>query len=79
MKEEKKEQIVKIVKYENGDMSVEMKGECSKKDMLDAFLALTVFMLSFVENKDNPIEEKENKSILAAALKGYINAAAGLC
>lgn len=79
MKEEKKEQIVKIVKYENGDMGVEMKGECSKKDMFDAFSALTVFMLSFVENKDNPIEEKESKSILAAALKGCINAAAGLC
>ena len=78
MKEEKKEQVVKIVKYENGYMGVEMKSKCSKKDMFDAFSALVVFMLSFVENKENPIEEKECKSILATTLKGCINAVAGL-
>ena len=78
MKEEKKEQVVTIVKYENGDMGVEIKASLSGKELLDAFSAFTVAVLTAVPAATEAAEKKEMVSVLAETLKGYVGVAAGM-
>lgn len=78
MKEEKKEQVVTIVKYENGDMGVEIKASLSGKELLDAFSAFTVAVLATVPAATEAAEKKEMVSVLSETLKGYVGVAAGM-
>lgn len=78
MKEEKKEQVVTIVKYENGGMGVELKANLSGKELLDAFSAFTVAALTIAPAATEATEKKEMVSVLAETLKGYIGVAAGM-
>lgn len=78
MKEEKKEQVVKIVKYENGDMSVGIKANLSGKELLDAFSAFTIAVLATAPAATEAAEKKEMVSVLAETLKCYVGVAAGM-
>lgn len=78
MKEEKKEQVVTIVKYENRDMGVEIKANLSSKELLDAFSAFTIVVLTAVPAATEAAEKKERVSVLAETLKGYVGIAAGM-
>lgn len=78
MKEEKKEQVVTIVKYENGDMGVEIKASLSGKELLDAFSAFTIAVLATVPATTDSVDKENMVSVLAETLKGYIGVAAGM-
>ena len=78
MKEEKKEQVVTIVKYENGDMGVEIKASLSGKELLDAFSAFTVAVLTAVPAATDSVDKENMVSVLAETLKGYVGVAAGM-
>lgn len=78
MKEEKKEQVVSIVKYENEDMGVEIKASLSGKELLDAFSAFTVAVLAAAPAATETAGNKEMVSVMAETLKGYIGIAAGM-
>ena len=78
MKEEKKEQVVTIIKYENGDMGVELKANLSGKELLDAFSSLTIAVLTAAPAAADTAEKKEMVSVLAETLKGYVGVAAGM-
>lgn len=78
MKEEKKEQVVAIVKYENGDMGVEIKANLSGKELLDAFSSFTIAVLTAAPAATEAAGKKEMVSVLAEALKGYVGVAAGM-
>lgn len=78
MKEEKKEQVVTIVKYENGDMGVEIKASLSGKELLDAFSAFTVAVLATAPAATDSVDKENMVSVLAETLKGYVGVAAGM-
>lgn len=78
MKEEKKEQIVKIVKYENGDMGVEIKANLSGKELLDAFSSFTIAVLTTAPAATDSVDKENMVSVLAETLKGYVGVAAGM-
>lgn len=78
MKEEKKEQVVTIVKYENGDMGVEIKASLSGKELLDAFSAFTIAVLATAPAATDLVDKENMVSALAETLKGYIGVAAGM-
>lgn len=78
MKEEKKEQVVTIVKYKNGNMGVEIKANLSGEELLDAFLSFTVAVLATVPAATEAAGKKEMVSVLAETLKGYVGVAADM-
>ena len=78
MSEENKELVVTIVKYENGNMGVEIKANLSGKELLDAFLSFTVAVLAAVPAATEAAGKKEMVSVLAETLKGYVGVAAGM-
>lgn len=69
MKEEKKEQVVTIVKYENGNMGVEIKANLSGEELLDAFLSFTVAVLATVPAATEAAGKKRNGVSISRNLK----------
>ena len=69
MKEEKKEQIVTIVKYENGKMSIEIKANLSGEELLEAFSAFTIVVLDAVPAAAEAAEKKRDSVSISRNLK----------